>query len=249
MIYLDYQATTPLAPEAREAMLPWLEADGSANPHSPHAPGRKARAAVEAARAEVAALVDPGGAGRVLFTSGATEAVNWALKGALAAAAPGRRKLVTIATEHACVLDAAAWLAEGGVEVVVLPVDGGGLVDLATAAAAIDERTAVVAAMLVNNEIGVIQPIAELGGMARAAGALTLCDAVQGIGREPLPLEACDMVAISAHKLHGPKGVGALWLREFVSPRRCFTAARRKAACARARSRRCSAPASERRRG
>ncbi len=220
MIYLDYQATTPLAPEARAAMLPWL--DAFANPHSPHRAGREAAAAIEAARERVSALLfrdDPADrGGRLLFTAGATEAVNWALKGTMARAPAGRRKLVTFATEHACVLDSAAWLAGQGHELVVLPVGGDGLIDLARAAAAIDRETALVAAMLVNNEIGVIQPVAQLARLAREAGALFFCDAVQGFGRVPLPIETCDMVAVSAHKLHGPKGIGALWLRSGVAP-------------------------------
>jgi len=210
MIYLDYQATTPLAPEVREVMLPWLDKFG--NPHSPHRIGREAGAAIEVATAKVAsALGDGGGKGRTIFTSGATEAANWALQGAVAGS---RRKIVTIATEHACVLDTAVWLAQHGVELVVLPVLTNGLVDLDAAAAAIDDRTALVAAMLVNNEIGVIQPIAELAGMAHRAGALFFCDAVQGFGRVGLPLDSCDLVAVSAHKIHGPKGIGALWLRD-----------------------------------
>lgn len=215
MIYLDYQATTPLAPEAKEAMLPWLDHFG--NPHSPHRIGREAAAAIEVAAAHVAGLLgghDDGVAaasGKLIFTSGATEAANWALQGAMTHST--RRKIVTIATEHACVLDTAHWLARSGVELVVLPVLDNGLVDLEVAAAAIDERTALVAAMLVNNEIGVIQPIGAIARLAHQAGALFFCDAVQGVGRVDLPLADCDLVALSAHKLHGPKGIGALWLR------------------------------------
>ncbi|MDB5683583.1 MAG: cysteine desulfurase [Sphingomonas bacterium] len=215
MIYLDYQATTPLAPEARAAMLPWLE-EGYGNPHSPHRMGRAAAAAVDVARGQVAGWF-AGDPGRLLFTSGATEAANWALKGALAVAPAGRRRLVTIATEHACVLDSAGWLASQGVDLVVLPVGADGIVDLDAAATAIDDSTALVAAMLVNNEIGVVQPIAELARLARDRGARMFCDAVQGYGRVPLPLGDCDMVAISAHKIHGPKGIGALWLRDGVT--------------------------------
>ncbi|MBV9840152.1 MAG: cysteine desulfurase [Sphingomonadaceae bacterium] len=214
MIYLDYQATTPLAPEARAAMLPLLEKEYG-NPHSPHRMGRAAKAVVEVARELIAAPFGFGG--RLLFTSGATEAANWAIKGTMAAAPAGRRKLVTIATEHACVLDTALWLGTQGIEVVVLPVGRDGIVDLDAARAAIDDRTALVAAMLVNNEIGVIQPADALAEMAHAAGARFFCDAVQGYGRVPLPRDA-DMIAISAHKIHGPKGIGALWLRDGVSP-------------------------------
>jgi len=209
MIYLDYQATTPLAPEARAAMLPWLGEDGFANPHSPHKPGRAAAAAVEAARVRIQAA-DPALAhGTLAFTSGATEAINWALKSVIAAGP--RRRIVTIATEHACTLDTAQALAAAGADVVILPVHRDGRVDLTAAAATIDDRTAIVAAMLVNNEIGTIQPVADLAALAYAAGALFLCDAVQGYGRVPLP--AADLIALSAHKIHGPKGIGALWIR------------------------------------
>ena len=198
MIYLDYQATTPLAPEAFEAMAPWLRED-FANPHSAHSAGRKAKAAIEVARARVAALLPKGG--RVVFTSGATEALNWAIKGI-----PG--PMATIATEHAAVLDTAR--ARGDAR--VLPVNREGLVDVATIPDA-----ALVAAMLVNNEIGVIQPVADIAARAREMGALMLCDAVQGFGRIAIP-EGCDMIALSAHKIHGPKGVGALWIRDGVTP-------------------------------
>lgn len=214
VIYLDYQATTPLAPEAREAMLPYL-GELFGNPHSAHRSGRQAKAAVEHARESVAALLSDGG--RIVFTSGATEAINLALKGAFARAPDGRRKIVTIATEHAAVLDSVEWLAGRGGEVTVLPVGRGGLIDLDEARAVIGDQTAIVAAMLVNNEIGVIQPIAELAQLTREAGALFLCDAVQGYGRVPLPADLCDLVAISAHKIHGPKGIGALWMRNGVT--------------------------------
>lgn len=206
MSYLDYQATAPLAPEALAAMLPWLERQ-HANPHSPHREGRAARAAVEVARGQVARLLPAGG--RVAFTSGATEALNWAIQGT-------QGPIVTLATEHAAVLDTAAAEARKGRAVTVLPVGSDGRVDLEEAARAIAPGTGLVAAMLVNNEIGVVQPIAELAAMAHAAGALMLCDAVQGYGRVAIP-HAVDLVAVSAHKVHGPKGIGALWMREGVT--------------------------------
>lgn len=208
MIYLDYQATTPLAPEAFEAMVPLLR-DQFANPHSAHRAGRAAAAQVEVARDEIARLLPPGG--RLIFISGATEALNIAIQGA----PPGG--IVTIATEHAAVLDTAEAMRRQGRDVTILPVDDDGLVDMDAARAAIRPGVALVAAMLVNNEIGVIQPTAALARLAREAGALFLCDAVQGYGRVPMP-DGCDMIAISAHKIHGPKGVGGLWLRDGVRP-------------------------------
>jgi cysteine desulfurase len=214
IIYLDYQATTPIAPEAIAAMRPWIE-EGYGNPHSPHRLGREAAAAVEVARGYVAAALG-GQGGRLYFTSGATEAANWALKGAAARLPADRRRIVTIATEHACVLDTVEWLGGRGFEVDILPVRPDGLVDLELAASRIDARTGLVAAMLVNNEIGVIQPVEALAKLARAAGALFFCDAVQGLGRVPLPTGDCDMIAVSAHKIFGPKGVGALWIRDGV---------------------------------
>jgi len=199
VIYLDYQATTPLAPEALKAMLPWLE-QGHANPHSPHRAGRQARAAVEVARDQVAALFPSGG--RVVFTSGATEALNWAIKGATGG-------IVTTAVEHAAVLDTAR---ATGRPLTMLPVDGDGLV----APDAIAEGTGLVAAMLVNNEVGTVQPVAALADAAHRAGALMLCDAVQGYGRVAIP-DAVDLIAVSAHKIHGPKGIGALWIRNGIT--------------------------------
>jgi cysteine desulfurase len=201
VIYLDYQSTTPLAPEARAAMLPWLDPDTSANPHSSHVAGRAAKAATEVAREQVAALLPANG--RTFFTSGATESLNWALRGA------GAKRIAVAATEHAAVLDTARWMKTHGHDVVELTVSRDGLLDAAAVARDID----MVAVMLVNNEIGTIQPIAEIA--ARAGGALVLCDAVQGFGRLPLPV-GCDMIAVSAHKIHGPKGIGALWVRDGV---------------------------------
>lgn len=205
MIYLDYQASTPLAPEAFDAMVPWLR-DHFANPHSASRLGRAAKAAIEVAREQIAALLPPGG--RVVFTSGATEALNWALKGS-------RGSIVTIASEHAAVLDTVRTEGVRGRDVTVLPVRPDGRIDLWVARRVLGQGAGVLAAMLVNNEIGVVQPVPELARIARQHGALVLCDAVQAYGRVAVP-DACDMVAISAHKIHGPKGIGALWIRDGV---------------------------------
>ena len=197
-------------------MRPWLET-GFANPHSSHRLGREAAAAVEVARERVmAALTAPLQEGGLYFTSGATEAINWALKGAAALLPPDRRRIVTLSTEHAAVLDTVGYLRGWGFDVEIISVLADGLVDIAAVEAALAKPTGIVAAMLVNNEIGVVQPVAEIGALARRAGALFLCDAVQGFGRVPLPLQACDLVAVSSHKIHGPKGIGALWVRKGV---------------------------------
>lgn len=214
MIYLDYQATTPVAPEVAEAMLPWIERNFG-NPHSPHRSGREAAAAIDIARGQICEALSAA-SGQIYFTSGATEAANWALKGAAARLPAGRRKIVTLVTEHACVLDTINWLGTQGFEIDLVEVGSDGLVDLDILKERVDRHTGLVAAMLVNNEIGVIQPVAEISAIARSHGALVFCDAVQGFGRTPVPLASCDMVAISAHKVHGPKGVGALWLADGV---------------------------------
>ena len=201
MIYLDYQATTPLAPEAFAAMEPWLK-DGFANPHSAHAAGRAAAAAVEVARDQIAALLPKGG--RVIFTSGATEAINLAIMGC-------GLPVTAAATEHAAVLDVVAF--RNGR---TFPVDIAGLICPETQTSGSLDGQALTAIMLVNNEIGAIQPIAELAAAAHAQGNLFLCDAVQAFGRMPIP-DGPDMIAISAHKIHGPKGIGALWVRDGVA--------------------------------
>ena len=224
MIYLDYQATTPLAPEVARAMKPWIE-EKFANPHSPSRWGNEAEAAVEVARKQVERAIGLKG-GSVAFTGSATEAINWALKGAVEKAPKGRNRIITVATEHAAVLDTCEWLAAQGIDLTVLPVQPDGLLDRDLLARELDERVLLVAVMQVNNEIGVTQPISEIAEMAHKAGALMLCDAVQAFGR----LELCkgpDLVAVSAHKIHGPKGIGACGCARGWSQQLSFMAADR----------------------
>ncbi len=218
MIYLDYQATTPVAPEVAKAMGPWIE-EKFANPHSPSRWGHEASAAIEVARKHVEKSIGLKG-GSVAFTGSATEALNWGLKGTVEkarAAGSKRNRIVTVATEHAAVLDTCEWLAAQGVDLTVLPVRSDGRLDLEDLERELDKRVLLVAVMQVNNEIGVTQPISEIAHMAHGCGALMLCDAVQALGRVEL-CKGPDLVAVSAHKIHGPKGVGALWMRKGKEP-------------------------------
>jgi cysteine desulfurase len=213
-VYLDYQATTPLDKRVLDAMMPYfIEKFG--NPHSRnHEHGWEAEEAVEISRKQIADLIG-GDEREIVFTSGATESNNLAIAGVAQFYKDQKDHVVTLVTEHKCVLDTCRHLEQQGFKVTYLPVKQDGLVDLAQLEAAITEKTAIVSIMAANNEIGVIQPLAEIGAICRKKGAFFHTDCAQAFGKIPLDVEAMkiDLMSISGHKIYGPKGIGALFVR------------------------------------
>jgi len=214
MIYLDHHATTPVDARVLEAMLPYFTEKFGNAASKQHRFGWEANEAVERARKQVAALIGASSK-EIVFTSGATEANNLAIKGGAKARRNERDHLVTVATEHKAVLDPMTRLEHEAWRVTVLPVPASGLIDLAALEQAVTERTALVSVMAANNEIGVLQPIAEAAAIAHAKGAWLHTDAVQAAGRVPFDVQASDVdfASLTAHKIYGPKGIGALYVR------------------------------------
>jgi len=213
-IYLDYQSTTPLDPRVLEAMMPYLT-EKFGNPHSrSHAFGWETEAAVETARDQVASIIGARNKD-IVFTSGATESNNIAIKGVGRFYKDRKNHIVTVATEHKCVLESCRALQQEGFDVTYMGVQDNGLIDLDHLREVVTDKTVLVSVMAVNNEIGVIQPLKEIGAICREKGAFFHTDAAQAVGKIPLDVDEMniDLMSISGHKIYGPKGVGALFVR------------------------------------